>query len=59
MPTFHLGRRADRPERLALLDADGVSHCLFPLDYTPEQAAADLRAAGLAERRPGEWVQAG
>lgn len=38
--TFHIGRRADRPERLALLDNIGTSHALFPIDWTRDLVAA-------------------
>lgn len=54
--TFHIGRRADRPERLALLDNIGTSHALFPIDWTREQVEADLRAARFAEGPANTWT---
>lgn len=55
--TFHIGRRADHPERLALLDDIGTSHGLFPVDWTREQVEADLRAAGFMEVAPNQWQE--
>lgn len=55
MLTLHIGRRADRPERLALLDDIGASHALFPMDWTREQVEADLRAAGFVEVAANQW----
>ncbi len=56
--SFHIGRRSDRLERLALLDNSGRSQALFPMDWTREQVEADLRSAGFVEAAPNQWQAA-
>jgi hypothetical protein len=54
----HLGRHTDRPERLALLRADGTVSSWFPRNATREEIAAARAKSGLVLRDDDTVIQA-